>query len=447
MTEAGPSRRQRLRREQDQGQEDSHSVFDSDDGSDLVSTDEYEDIDPNEFDLMLSRSVQSAGAGAGLILEPEPVEYSMLRNTRRRRRRSSVNGSTIGSRSRSRRSRRESNVTGSVSPSRTRKHRRHSAFGQQEGGGGVPTGCGQLPDEETPLLLPSLSHDGSSKQNANVDGAISERSSASSSTYSAAGSPDLKSTAASPYLSGVSPARFWVLFIGIMITYFVACFDSTIMASSHPVITSYFGSSNSASWLSTAFLLTSTSFQPLLGGLSDAVGRKQPYVVTMTIFLLATLWCALAQSMTSFILARAVCGLGAGGMMTLGSIMVSDLVPIEIRGAYQSYINITFGVGAMLGAGLGGAMADFLGWRWEFGVQVPLLVGSLVVAVTTVPPELGLDGKPRQGLGEAMKTFDFKGSFLMSTSVTFLILGLVSFVLHVALSLPFRVIISYVTGC
>ncbi|KAK0629622.1 major facilitator superfamily domain-containing protein [Bombardia bombarda] len=231
-----------------------------------------------------------------------------------------------------------------------------------------------------------------------------------------------------PYLHGISPARFWILFPGIMVTYFVACFDSTIMASSHPVITSYFGSSNSASWLSTAFLLTSTSFQPLLGGLSDAVGRKGPYVLTMTIFLFATLWCALAQSMTSFIIARAVCGLGAGGMMTLGSIMISDLVPIEIRGAYQSYINIVYGVGAMLGAALGGMMADYLGWRWEFGIQVPLVAVSLVIAIVTIPHDLGLYGAKSVSVREAMRTFDFKGSILMSSSVTFLILGLVSLI-------------------
>jgi MFS family permease len=52
-------------------------------------------------------------------------------------------------------------------------------------------------------------------------------------------------------------------------------------------------------------------------------------VVTIVVFLVATVWCALAGSMTSFIVARAVCGLGAGGMMTLGSIIVSDVVPIE----------------------------------------------------------------------------------------------------------------------
>lgn len=61
--------------------------------------------------------------------------------------------------------------------------------------------------------------------------------------------------------------------------------------------------------------------------------------------------------MTSFIIARAVCGLGAGGMMAMGSIITSDLVPIEIRGTYQAYINIMYGIGAASGAALGGAIA------------------------------------------------------------------------------------------
>ena len=98
---------------------------------------------------------------------------------------------------------------------------------------------------------------------------------------------------------------------------------------------------------------------------------------------------------------------------------------IRIRGAFQSYINMTYGVGAMLGAGLGGMMADYLGWRWEFGVQVPLLALALVLSIATIPSDLGLHGKQKQDLWEAMRMFDFKGSFLMSTSISFLILGLV----------------------
>lgn len=72
----------------------------------------------------------------------------------------------------------------------------------------------------------------------------------------------------------VSPARFWLIFGGIMLGYVVAFFDSTLMASSHPVITSYFHTSNSASWLSNSFLLTSTAFLPLFGRISDTFGRK-----------------------------------------------------------------------------------------------------------------------------------------------------------------------------
>lgn len=161
----------------------------------------------------------------------------------------------------------------------------------------------------------------------------SERSpllrSRASSTGGLSTSTILTDTEPALFLNGTSPSRFWYIFSQILMVQFIGCFDGTIMASSHPVITSYFGAANSASWLSTAFLLTSTAFQPLLGRLSDAVGRKPLFLGSLVIFGLATLWCALANSIESFIVARAFCGLGAGGSMTLGSIITSDLVPIE----------------------------------------------------------------------------------------------------------------------
>lgn len=228
----------------------------------------------------------------------------------------------------------------------------------------------------------------------------------------------------SPFLNGLSSSHFWLIFSNVLALNFISNFDGTLMASSHPVITSYFQSSNSASWLSTAFLLTSTAFQPLLGSLSDSIGRKTPYIFTMFIFALATLWCALAQSMTSFIIARAVCGVGAGGVMTLGSIIVSDLVPIERRGAYQSYINMVYGIGSTLGAALGGFMADYLGWRWEFGIQVPPLLLCVCISALIIPADLGLASRNKETVFQALKSFDFKGSTLMVMAITSLILGL-----------------------
>lgn len=232
----------------------------------------------------------------------------------------------------------------------------------------------------------------------------------------------------SPYLGGVSVVQFWLIYAGVLSNSFVSTFDSTLMAATHPVITSYFHASNSASWLSVAFLLTSTSFQPLFGRLSDTIGRKPPYIFTLAVFLMGTIWCTMAQSMISFILARAVCGLGAGGMMSMSSIITSDLVPIEIRGAYQSYVHIAFGAGAALGAATGGLIADSLGWRWEFGIQIPLLALLFLIACFTTPRDLGKGaGVTSNGVWDALKVFDYGGSITLTASITFLILGLVSF--------------------
>jgi hypothetical protein len=124
----------------------------------------------------------------------------------------------------------------------------------------------------------------------------------------------------SPYFGNYTTAGFWFLYGPILLVYFVATFDSTLMASSHPVITSYFHSSNAASWLSTAFMLTSTAFQPLFGRVSDTIGRRPLYIFSLFMFIATTIWCALAQSIGSFIAARAFCGLGAGGVSFSGCV-------------------------------------------------------------------------------------------------------------------------------
>ncbi|RYP37961.1 hypothetical protein DL766_001258 [Monosporascus sp. MC13-8B] len=328
-------------------------------GSDL------EALGPDESDLLLACSVSSTPS----VLAPEALESAMLRNRSR----------SGGSRCR---------------PSWVREHGERQAL---ESAIAEEAEAGS--DSEGPFT--SRRHDAEAGTVATAKPQITQRE----------------------FLIDTDNRRFWAVFVGIMATYFIACFDGTIMASSHPAITSYFRSSNSASWLSTAFLLTSTAFQPIVGRLSDSVGRKSPYLVTVTIFAVATVWCALARSMTSFIIARALCGLGAGGTRALGNIIISDLVPVGRRGAFQSYVNIVYGIGAAAGAALGGLMADRLGWRWEFGIQVPPLILMLSVAAWVIPADLGLYEK-RETLMEAMKAFDFAGSLLLTTSITFLILGL-----------------------
>lgn len=244
-----------------------------------------------------------------------------------------------------------------------------------------------------------------------------------------AGSEVHPSTDTSSYAGrflNVSPARFWLIFSAILMGQMIAFFDSTLMASSHPVITSHFHASNSASWLSTAFLLTSTAFLPLFGRISDTFGRRPVYLFSIIVFFLTTLWCAVAQSIGSFIAARAFCGLGAGGVLSLGMILSSDLVRIEYRGVYQSYINLVIGVGGCLGLAFGGYLCDQVGWRGAFFVQLPFIFVYFFVAAWTTPAELGLKRtKPEQmTLLQLIKSIDLVGSAILVIGVTALIMGL-----------------------
>lgn len=70
-------------------------------------------------------------------------------------------------------------------------------------------------------------------------------------------------------------------------------------------------------------------------------------------------------------------------------------------------------------------MAETLGWRWEFGVQVPVMLLCLGISIVAIPGDIGLQDRSK-GIWVAIKEFDGKGSVLLATSTTALILGLVS---------------------
>jgi MFS family permease len=227
-----------------------------------------------------------------------------------------------------------------------------------------------------------------------------------------------------PYRN-ISGPRFRALFLSIIFGSTIAFFDSTLMASAHPVITSYFHASNAASWLSTVFYLTSTVFQPLYGRVSDTVGRRPVVLFAGFFFLVSTAACGAAPDIGTFIAARGICGLGAGGVVSLSGIMTSDVVKIEYRAIYQSYFNISWGLGNGLGAALGGYLCDRFGWRFAFYIQLPFILAYLVVTFVACPPDLGPNLAKTQGktLREAFRTFDLVGALSLTVAVTCLILG------------------------
>ncbi|KAJ4301381.1 hypothetical protein N0V90_003473 [Kalmusia sp. IMI 367209] len=131
-------------------------------------------------------------------------------------------------------------------------------------------------------------------------------------------------------------------------------------------------------------------------------------------------------SIGSFIAARAFCGLGAAAVLSMGNIIINDLVSIQVRSTYQAYINLFYGSGSTLGAAFGGFLCDKLGWRLTFAIQIPFFLAIFINAYFTTPSTLGpnLAQRSGQGFRDALRGFDFAGSILLTGSVAFLIAGL-----------------------
>src|SRR6266571_4644774 len=88
--------------------------------------------------------------------------------------------------------------------------------------------------------------------------------------------------------------------------------------------------------------------------------------------------------------------------------MTNDLVSIEVRGTYQAYINLFFGLGSACGAAFGGFLCDTIGWRWTFGIQIPLILAILLLALFVTPASLGphLAKHSDKSVLDTIKSFD-----------------------------------------
>lgn len=114
------------------------------------------------------------------------------------------------------------------------------------------------------------------------------------------------------------PLGFVPIQLAIMTNVFLYGFDGTITAATYAVISSEFDAANSASWLTTSYLVTATAFQPLYGRVSDIFGRRACFFVSTVVFALGCLGCGVASTVFTLNCMRAITGIGGAGLMTMG---------------------------------------------------------------------------------------------------------------------------------
>ncbi|KAK0524111.1 hypothetical protein OC842_005932 [Tilletia horrida] len=218
------------------------------------------------------------------------------------------------------------------------------------------------------------------------------------------------------------PQRNDVLLImsAMWIGTFLAALDGTIVATILSTVGSEFRVSREVGWLGTSYLLTQTAFQPLYGRASDIFGRKAATLFASAIFLIGSLLCGLAGSFWQLCAARAIAGIGGGGLTTMATIVTSDLVSIKARGTWQGLGNLVYAAGAAFGGPLGGLLADGgLGWRMAFLIQVPLCA----IHFGVVSYKVDIPAGPGSVV-EKLKRIDYLGSLSLVASVTLGLIGL-----------------------
>jgi EmrB/QacA subfamily drug resistance transporter len=169
------------------------------------------------------------------------------------------------------------------------------------------------------------------------------------------------------------------IMLSLMLSMFLSALDQTIVATALPTIGRQFHDTTSLSWIITAYLLSATAVAPVFGALSDIYGRRFAIVTATGLFMVGSLFCAIAPNLLTLILARALQGLGGGGLLPIVQTIISDVVSPRERGEYQGYFSAVFVGAGISGPILGGVFAEHLHWSMIFWINLPLGVLALAM--------------------------------------------------------------------
>src|SRR4051795_12917097 len=172
---------------------------------------------------------------------------------------------------------------------------------------------------------------------------------------------------------------------GLLLAMFVAMLSSTVVSNALPAIVSDLGGSQTGyTWVVVATLLTMTATTPIWGKLADLFSKKLLVQLGLVIYTAGSLFAGVAPRMGPLIGARAVQGLGVGGITALVQVVIASIVSPRERGRYSGYIGAVFALATVSGPLIGGLVVDTIGWRWCFFVGIPVAALAFVVLQKTL---------------------------------------------------------------
>ena len=209
--------------------------------------------------------------------------------------------------------------------------------------------------------------------------------------------------------------RILLIYSGLMVALLLAALDQTIVGTAIPRIVADLNGLDRLAWVTTAYLVTSTTMTPIAGKLGDLFGRKPFLLLGMVGFVLASALCGLSQDMTQLIVFRGIQGVFGGVLFATVFTVIGDLFPPEQRGRLAGLFGAVFGLSSIIGPTTGGFITDHWSWRWVFEVNIP--VGIIAVLVV-------LAGLPYVRSKASWRDIDFWGAFSLAAGIVPLLIAL-----------------------
>lgn len=204
--------------------------------------------------------------------------------------------------------------------------------------------------------------------------------------------------------------------IGLLAALFIGALDSTVVSTASPRIISSLGGLNLISWIFSIYTLTTCIATPIFGKLGDLFGRKSIFAIGLGVFVLGSIMCGFANSMTELIWYRAIQGIGAGALTPVTFTIVGDLYPGKERAKVQGLFSSVWSVAGLFGPLVGGYFVDYISWRWIFFINLP--VGIIAILFIFIYFHESFEKK--------QKSIDYAGAITFTIGMTALLLALLT---------------------
>src|ERR1043165_4557465 len=204
--------------------------------------------------------------------------------------------------------------------------------------------------------------------------------------------------------------RKWICFFCVAIGTFIAYLDSSIVNITLPTLSRYFQADLSTiEWIVTSYLLMLTGLVVIFGRAADIHGRKRLYIFGFIVFTISSALCGAAPNVWLLVAFRCLQGIGAASLLANGTAIVTEVFPPSERGRALGMMASVLAASAIIGPLLGGFLADNVGWRSIFYVNIPIGIAGVRLAVKELP------SSTTSASGER---FDFGGAITLLGSLS-----------------------------